>query len=276
MDTTSAIDKGKVAVITGGADGIGKAAAAYFASRGMTLCLVDINSETLDATAKELGCQLALSADVADPAALDAVADQVYSELGQVDVLMNNAGTAFGTQSWGTYDNWRKTLQVNLMGVVNGIHSFVPRMLEQNSPGMVINTGSKQGITNPPGDPAYNTSKAAVRALTEQLQHSFRSTEGCQLSAHLLVPGFVYTGLVRQFLPEKPEGAWWPEQVADYMGNALAQGSFYIICPDNDVTEAMDGQRMAWAMGDLIEGRPALSRWHPDYSEAFERFTQGS
>ncbi|GAB5451225.1 MAG: SDR family NAD(P)-dependent oxidoreductase [Halioglobus sp.] len=271
MSNNPAIQKDNVAVITGGADGIGKAAAEYFKSQGMRLCIADLNASTLDATARELGDVLALQIDVADRSALETLCDEVYAQFGQVDVLMNNAGTAFGTHAWGEYDNWCKTLNVNLFGVLNGVQTFVPKMIEQNTPGLVINTGSKQGITNPPGDPAYNTTKAAVRALTEQLQHSFRNTENCQLSAHLLVPGFVYTGLVRQFLPEKPEGAWWPEQVAEYMAAALDRGDFYIICPDNDATEEMDRKRMAWTMGDLIENRPALSRWHPDYEADFER-----
>ena len=120
--------------------------------------------------------------------------------------------------------------------------------------------------------PAYNTSKAAIKALTEQLAHSFRSTEGCQLSAHLLVPGFTYTGMMRRWLDTRPDGAWLPEQVAEYLEQSLERNEFYILCPDNDVTREVDNKRMAWAMDDLIEGRPALSRWHPDYAEAFEKY----
>ena len=77
---------------------------------------------------------------------------------------------------------------------------------------------------------------------------------------------------IRQFLPEKPEGAWWPEQVADYMLGSLAAGDFYILCPDNDVDRATDEKRIAWNTGDIIENRPALSRWHPDHAADFEAF----
>ena len=121
-----------------------------------------------------------------------------------------------------------ETLEVNLFGVIHGLQCFVPAMLEQNTPGIVVNTGSKQGITNPPGDPAYNVGKAAIKALTEHLQHNFRTTEGCRLSAHLLVPGFTYTGFIRKWLPEKPDGAWLPEQVIEYMAESLQRGDFFL------------------------------------------------
>lgn len=271
MNTHPALAAGKVAVITGGADGIGFAAAKHFRSLGMRVCIADINSEQLAAAAEELGDVLAVATDVSDAGQVDSLRDQVLNEYGAVAVLMNNAGSGFGSQSWGGVDAWRTTLEVNLFGVIHGVQAFLPSMLEQGTPGLVINTGSKQGITNPPGDPAYNTSKAAIRALTEHLQHDLRNQEGCEVSAHLLVPGFTYTGLIKRFLPEKPDGAWWPEQVIDFMLEALASGDFYILCPDNDVSREMDNKRMEWTMGDLINNRPPLSRWQPDVADAFEK-----
>lgn len=266
------IEQNNVAVITGGADGIGLATAKYLLERGLKVCIADIDMDKLEQVRKELGDVLAVPTDVSSLEAVQALKAIVYQTYGQVDFLMNNAGSGFGTSSWGEYENWRRTLDVNLFGVIHGLQVFVPAMLEQGSPGVVINTGSKQGITNPPGDPAYNASKAAVRSLTEQLAHSFRNTEDCQLTAHLLVPGFTYTGLIRRWIEEKPEAAWWPEQVVHYMVEAMERGDFYIICPDNDVDVETDRKRMAWAMGDLVENRPALSRWHPDFSEACEKF----
>ena len=110
----------------------------------------------------------------------------------------------------------------------------------------IINTGSKQGITAPPGDTAYNVSKAAIKTLTEGLQHTLRNMAGCQVSAHLLVPGSTFTGMTRRRLTEKPPGAWTAEQVADFMlATDGCAGDFYIICPDNEVTPG-DGQRHAW------------------------------
>jgi short-subunit dehydrogenase len=135
---------------------------------------------------------------------------------------------------------------------------------------LIVNTGSKQGITTPPGDPAYNVSKAGVKAFTEALQHELRNIEGCRVSAHLLIPGFVFTPLTANGRTEKPAGAWTPEQTVDFMIERLEAGDFYILCPDNDVSRALDERRIAWAAGDIIENRPPLSRWHPDFAEAFK------
>ena len=97
---------------------------------------------------------------------------------------------------------------MNLWGVIHGTQVFGPRMIERGRPGLIINTGSKQGITTPPGEPAYNVSKAGVKAFTEALQHELRNTAGNQISAHLLIPGHVFTGLTARGRTEKPAGAW--------------------------------------------------------------------
>ena len=145
-------------------------------------------------------------------------------------------------------------------------------MIDQGTPCAIVNTGSKQGITNPPGDAAYNVSKAGIRTVTEHLAHELRNIDGCQVTAHLLVPGFTYTGMIQRFVPEKPPAAWDPGQVADELLRRMGDGDFYVICPDNDVTADMDAGRMRWNTEDLVQNRPALSRWHPDYADAFERF----
>jgi hypothetical protein len=147
-------------------------------------------------------------------------------------------------------------------------------MIARGRPGLIINTGSKQGITTPPGDPAYNVSKAGVKAFTEALQHELRNTAGAALSAHLLIPGFVFTGLTAKGRAEKPAGAWTAEQTVEFMIERLNAGDFYILCPDNDVPRHLDERRMLWAAGDIIENRPALSRWHPDYAKAFTAFLE--
>jgi short-subunit dehydrogenase len=108
--------------------------------------------------------------------------------------------------------------------------------------------------------------------LTESLAHQLRAVEGCRVTAHLLVPGFTYTGMMKQFLKEKPPAAWLPEQVADHLLAAMERGDFYVLCPDNDVTPEIDQRRIEWAARDMIENRPALSRWHPDYEAAFAAF----
>ena len=269
-----ALKADNVAVVTGGADGIGLAAARYFQSLGMRICIADISGDKLDRAAVELGDVLTMVTDVSRQDSVAELRDRVQERHGRVDVLMNNAGVARHCGSWSEYDAWKTTLDTNLWGVINGVHCFAPVMVEQGTPGLVINTGSKQGITTPPGNPAYNVSKAGVKAVTEALQHQLRNTENCQVTAHLLVPGFTYTGMVREFLPEKPDSAWTAEQVVEFLVESLSRGDFYILCPDNDATREMDQKRMAWAMGDLIENRPALSRWHPDYQAAFETFME--
>jgi short-subunit dehydrogenase len=147
-------------------------------------------------------------------------------------------------------------------------------MIERGRPGLVINTGSKQGITTPPGDPAYNVSKTALKAFTEALQHELRNLPDGKISAHLLIPGFVFTGLTARGRSEKPAGAWTPEQTVDFMIERLDAGDFYILCPDNDVARSLDERRILWAAQDIVQNRPPLSRWHPDYAQAFEAFIQ--
>jgi NAD(P)-dependent dehydrogenase (short-subunit alcohol dehydrogenase family) len=163
---------------------------------------------------------------------------------------------------------------VNLWGVVHGTQVFVPGMLAAGRPGLVINTGSKQGITTPPGNAGYNVSKAGVKAFTEALEHELRNTDGGRVRAHLLIPGFVWTGLTaggREEAP-KPPGAWTAEQTVDFMLARLEARDFYILCPDNEVPRALDERRILWAAGDIVENRPPLSRWHPEWAEAFKAF----
>ncbi len=161
---------------------------------------------------------------------------------GGTDVLMNNAGIGPGTGVFGPADAWKKTLAVNLWGVIHGTQAFVPGMIARGRPGLVVNTGSKQGITTPPGNPAYNVSKAGVKVFTEALAHELRTAEGCRISAHLLIPGFVFTGLTRGDRAEKPAAAWTPEQTVDFMLERIEAGDFYILCPDNDVPRGLDEQ----------------------------------
>jgi len=269
----SALLPDSVAVITGGASGIGLAAAKTFARIGFSVCIADLGRDRLAKAAEEIGGKVMTSeTDVSDPEALKTLEASVTARFGGVDILMNNAGIAFGSTALGPAENWRKVLDVNLMGIVNGAQIFAPGMIARGRPGLIINTGSKQGITTPPGDAAYNVAKAGVKVFTEALQHELRNTPDCKISAHLLVPGYVFTGLTARGQSEKPSSAWTPEQTVDFMIESLERGDFYILCPDNDVPRELDERRIAWAAGDLIENRPPLSRWHPDYQDAFAKF----
>ena len=270
-----AFSSGNTVAITGGASGIGLASAQQFAAAGLNVALIDRDGDALAAAADSVSGSKVVThqCDVSDAAAVTAAARAITSELGPVSVLMNNAGAGMNPgKPWENGDGWQQLLGINLGGIINGVQAFVPGMIEAGGPGVVINTGSKQGITLPPGNSAYNVSKAGVKAFTEALAHELRNLEGCRISAHLLIPGFTYTGMVQRILPEKPPGAWTSEQVVDFMFESLAHGDFYILCPDNVVDRPMDEKRAAWTVGDLIENRPALSRWHPDFADAFEAF----
>jgi hypothetical protein len=96
------------------------------------------------------------------------------------------------------------------------------------------------------------------------------------LSAHLLIPGFVWTELTARGRSEKPPGAWTPEETVAFMVERLGEGDFYILCPDNEVPRSLDERRILWAAGDIVENRPPLSRWHPDYAEAFVDFVKNA
>ena len=274
MSTASfaAIAPGNLAVVTGAAGGIGLAAARAFAAAGMRVVLVDRSGEALEAAAAGIDGAIAHTMDVSDRAAMHALAGRIVAEHGTVALLMNNAGIGAGGDVFADADIWDAVLGVNLLGVLNGVQSFVPAMLDHGGPALVINTGSKQGITQPPGNTAYNVSKAGVKALTEGLAHTLRTRCGDRVSAHLLVPGFTFTGMTRPGSTEKPAGAWTPEQVVALMLERLAAGDFYIVCPDNETTSEQDAKRIAWAAGDVTENRPALSRWHPDWKDAFAAY----
>jgi len=278
-----ALSPDNVAVITGGASGIGLAAAMRFARMGLRICIADIGADKLSQAAAELTAvapkgEAGVMTAVTDVSNLEEVARleaAVRERFGGTDVLMNNAGIQPGSKMLGPADNWQRILGVNLWGVINGSQVFAPGMIERGRPGLIVNTGSKQGITTPPGDPAYNVSKAGVKAFTEALQHELRNVAGSRLSAHLLIPGFVFTGLTARGRSEKPAGAWTPEQTIDFMIEHLEAGDFYILCPDNDVPRSLDERRILWAAGDIVENRPALSRWHPDFAQAFAAFVEG-
>jgi NAD(P)-dependent dehydrogenase (short-subunit alcohol dehydrogenase family) len=240
------------------------------------VCLADRSDSELRAAAADIGGKaIAVPTDLSDHASVERLAAAVAERLGPVSVLMNNAGVGGGGDPLASLDAWARVVGTNLYGVLHGVQAFVPAMVERGAPGLVVNTGSKQGITCPPGDTAYNVSKAGVKALTEGLAHTLRSKPGCRVTAHLLVPGFTWTGMTRR-APQKPPGAWTPEQVVDRMLEGVARGAFYLWCEDNETTRAIDEKRVLWNALDIVEDRPALSRGHPEWKEAFDRYMGGA
>lgn len=274
----AALKDGGAAVVTGGASGIGLAAAQRFAELGMPVVLADLPGEPLGAAESAIrqagGRVAAVPTDVSKARDFETLREAAESQFGHVNVLMLNAGTSGAARhTWENPEAWRALMDVNFWGVLNGAQTFLPAMIASGRPGYVIATGSKQGITTPPGNAAYNVSKAALKAYVEAMQHELRNTPDNKVSAHLLIPGFTFTGLTGGgAIKEKPPAAWTGEQVVEFMLDSLGRGDFYILCPDNDVSRATDEKRMAWAMGDVIQNRPALSRWHPDWQARFEQF----
>ncbi|KAL2819405.1 hypothetical protein BJX63DRAFT_381923 [Aspergillus granulosus] len=283
----------KTALITGAASGIGFAVAKLCRSRGMHLALLDVDEANL-AKAKEVLASVDSSLktetyniDVGDKSQWDSVASHVQSTFPTVDlVLLNAARGTKPTNSNPWIDNveyWRTIFDTNVFGPINGISALLPLLKNDASPKSIVITGSKQGITNPPGarNPAYNSSKGAIKILTEHLAHELRSDPAtAHISAHMLVPGWTFTGLSGNVGPtseseiKKPQGAWASSQVAEELENALKRGSFYIICPDDETDRALDKARMQWGTDDIIEDRPALSRWESSWKAKAEKAIQ--
>jgi NAD(P)-dependent dehydrogenase (short-subunit alcohol dehydrogenase family) len=232
----------KVVVITGAASGIGRATARAFAQQGASLHLVDIQAEPLEETAREireLGRPVTTHVtNCADAAAMEGVARAVFDAEGRVDVLHNNAGVVSGGPlEQTTLDTWRWVINTNLMGVVHGVHAFVPKMIAAGHGGHVINTASMAGLIAFPQVAAYCTSKFGVVGLTEAL--------AVELAAHkigvtLVCPGMVRTNLLRGARVDIP-GYWmarlqrgWdslgadPEKIAALILRAVRSGRFLV------------------------------------------------
>lgn len=193
------------ALITGGASGIGLAVAQLCLKHSMRITIVDAKQPSLDHAKQHLqagnenkkGSVTCILADVSSPTDWTRIKQQVNPT--SVDFLMLNAGIG-GKGTWGDAEYFEKILGTNLKGVVNGLNAYVPGLVESGGKGeggkAIVVTGSKQGITNPPGNAAYNASKAAVKTLTEHLSFDLKDSG---VGVHLLVPGWTFTGLVSFF-----------------------------------------------------------------------------
>jgi len=188
MDTVA----GKVAVVTGGASGIGKAMAKRFAAAGMEVVIADVEADALRATADELGV-VGVPTDVADADSVAALATSVVERFGTAHVLCNNAGVGGGGVIAGaTLKDWKWVIDVNLWGVVHGLHSFLPMLLANDDGGHVVNTASMAGLSSWPGIGPYNATKYAVVAISETLEAELRDS---QVGVSVLCPGVVNTNI---------------------------------------------------------------------------------
>ena len=184
---------GKVAVITGGGSGIGAGVARACASAGMRVGVVDLGAERAESVAKELRDAGAdaepFAVDVSDAAAVDKLADDVFSRFGGVHLLHNNAGVLTYGRSWEhSDDEWRRVIGVNVLGAVHGANSFVPRMIEQHEPAHIVNTASSAALRYVPATALYNTTKFAVLGFSECLREEL-APHGIGVS--VLCPGAI-------------------------------------------------------------------------------------
>ncbi|KAI8630850.1 hypothetical protein F5Y19DRAFT_473970 [Xylariaceae sp. FL1651] len=274
--------KANTAVITGGASGIGLALAKKCVGYGMRVLVADWDSKNLEAAQSALGEGTStIQMDVNKLEDWMSLKDQVVKDFGgRINLLALNAGIGART-SFDDADpsGFQKIMNTNLFGVINGITTLLPLIKEQAStssspPSAIVITGSKQGITNPPGNPAYNASKAAVKTLAEHLSYDLAASHP-SVSVHLLVPGWTWTQLAGASSGrDKPEAPWWPEQVVDYLERKMAERQFWVLCPDNDVAEDVDRRRMLWSANDAVLGRPPLSRWREEFKGEFQEWME--
>ncbi|KAI0602293.1 short-chain dehydrogenase/reductase [Biscogniauxia sp. FL1348] len=275
MSTAAVFKKLNTAVITGGASGIGLALAKKCVGYGMKVLVADWDAKNLEAAKSSLGQSAStIQMDVSKLEDWGRLKSQVVQDFGgQINLLALNAGVS-GRTSFDDADpsGFRRILDTNLYGVLNGITTLLPLVKERASaasPAAIVITGSKQGITNPPGNPAYNASKSAVKTLAEHLSYDLRGPDS-HIAVHLLVPGWTWTALAGAAAGgPKPPAAWTPEQVVDYLERAVADGRFWVLCPDNDVSEDTDRKRMLWTANDAVLGRPPLSRWRDEFKGEF-------
>ncbi len=189
--------KGKVAFITGGGSGVALGQARVFAREGMKVVIADIRQDHLDEAMEYFNEIQApvhpIHLDITDREAFARAADETENVFGPVDLLCNTAGVSiFGPMQDATYDDWDWIMNVNVGGVINGIRTFVPRMIERGAGGHIVNTASMSAFVPLPGTGVYNTSKYAVRGLSEALRLDL---EAHDIGVSLLCPGAVNTDI---------------------------------------------------------------------------------
>ncbi len=264
----------KVAVITGGADGIGLALARRAAAGGMKLVLADINEEALALVVRDFQAQgvatIGEPVDVSKFSDITRLADAAWNAFGAVHLLANNAGIGLAKSAWETTPaEWERMLGVNLYGVIHGVREFVPRMLAGGEQGWILNTASAAGLLTGPALAAYNVGKFGVVAFSECLHHDLR-LRGAKIGVSVLCPAWVRTKIAdagrssaAEFAAADPvtrqtmaaiqqavAGGIPPEEVAETSFAAIGRGEFYIL------THQRTHLGVRQRMDDILSNRP--------------------
>jgi NAD(P)-dependent dehydrogenase (short-subunit alcohol dehydrogenase family) len=224
--------EGRAAVVTGAASGIGLATTEAFVAAGMRVLMTDRDEEHLAEHAERLaaiGAEVrSLVVDVTDPAAVERAADAAVEHFGKLHVAMNNAGIVAGGNSWEMpLTEWRRVVEVDLWGVIHGVHAFVPRIIASGEPGWVVNTASMAAVTTIAGIGPYTASKHGVLGLSDGLRAELREA-GAPIGVSVVMPGMIRTGL-------NPIGTIEPEQVAANIVDAIRRGRDYVFTDHHSI-----------------------------------------
>lgn len=259
----------RVAVVTGGASGIGRASAERFAAAGMRIVLADVEEPALERAAREMaqaGARvLAVRTDVSKAAEVEALARRALEHFGGVHLVFNNAGVYVAGASWEhSLADWEWVLGVNLWGVIHGVRTFVPILLEQKDEGHVVNTASMAGLTSNPFMSVYNVTKHGVVTLSESLHHELAML-GAKVKVSVLCPGFIRTRIADAARnrpsdlrsdPPKPsaspdtvafdqalragvEAGFAPSQVAERVFEAVRDERFYVLLAQPEIRDSL-------------------------------------
>jgi NAD(P)-dependent dehydrogenase (short-subunit alcohol dehydrogenase family) len=225
--------EGRAAVVTGAASGIGLAVTEAFVAAGMRVLMTDLDQERLTSHRERAngGAEVqALVVDVTDPDAVERAADAAVEHFGRLHVAVNNAGIVVQGNSWELpLSEWHRVIDVDLWGVIHGIHAFVPRILASGEPGYVVNTASMAAVTAIPGIGPYTASKHGVLGISDGLRAELAAIDA-PVGVSVVMPGMIKTGL-------NPFGSVGPEQVAANVVDAMRRGRPYVFTDDHHIPE---------------------------------------
>lgn len=279
--------RGRVAVVTGAASGIGRALAGRFAAEGMRCVLADVDAAALDRAVSELrrdgAAAIGVPTDVASAAEVQALADRTITEFGAVHLLCNNAGVGMGSDfAKIPLDVWEWVLGVDLWGVIHGCRTFLPLLLEQDE-AHIVNTSSMAALNGHPlGQAPYTTAKFGVLGLSQNLFFELAATTGGRVGVSVLIPGLTRTRIFEsdrnrpaRVAPPPPssfaatsraaiagalDGALDPAAVADVVLDAVRDRRFYILPHPAEALD-MAGQQLRWMRtGEPLRPGPGVAR----------------